>query len=137
MTEADHRRSQRTILLVNADKVHSARNIKENLPQAKWKWVETPPDGHPKRDISSEFASLDAVIDFTETYQEQVTLALCEAMRQQELFAQILLLVAINMYQMPPGNSVSRLPNASFIFNPLTEDSLLKRLGEMSGQREE
>lgn len=126
--------SNRTILLVNTRHNPDAKIDKSEFMSG-WNWIEAPLEWKPEDGIPVT-SSIGAIIVFSRKYAEQEALLICKSIRNSYEFNNIPVLVAITMYQMPLGNNVKRLPNADFIFMPIKEQDLVKRLNEMAPNSE-
>ena len=128
MTTTDN--PSRTILLVNTTHNPDAKIDKPEFMSG-WNWFEAPLEWKAEDGMPVNDTRINAVIVFSRKYAEQEALLFCKSIRNCYEFNNIPLLVAITMYQMPLGNDVKRLPNAGFIFLPIKEQDLVKRLNEM------
>ena len=100
-----------------------------------WRWLKALADWNPADGLPAEAGGTEAIIVFSRKYEEKEALGLCRRIRENPALETIPLLVAINMYQMPLGNNVKRMANADFVFTPLQEEELNKRLAVMGGER--
>jgi response regulator RpfG family c-di-GMP phosphodiesterase len=128
---SDSDASTLTVLLVNATDNRDAQLDQPSF-EHDWSFIEAPPDWRPGQGVPGGGVPVQGVIVFSRRYREKDALAMCKAIRECPSFDDVPLLVAITMYQMPLGNNVKRLPHADFIFTPLKEEELLKRLNDMA-----
>ena len=127
--------SNRAILLVNTTHNPDAQIDKSELMSG-WNWVEAPLEWKAEDGMPVNDTSIDAIVVFSRKHQENAALEMCRSIRDCPELQAIPLLVAITMYQMPLGNNVKRLPNAHFIFTPIKEDDLLKRLNQVTKKQD-
>jgi hypothetical protein len=129
---AEKEQNAKTVFLVNTTYNPDALIDKTSFT-APWKWVEAPLEWKSESGIPVEQeGSIDVIIVFARKYAEPEALAICQSIRSCKEWERIPLLVAISMFQMPLGNDVKRLPNASALFMPIKEEDLLKRLEELA-----
>ena len=95
-----------------------------------WNWITASADWMPREVPEPIQARWDAILVVAQKNQENETLTLCKAIRENSAFDNIPLLVAVNIYQMPLASRVKQLFNSSYVFTPIVEDDLLKRLEE-------
>lgn len=84
-------------------------------------------------ELANEVDSLDAILVYAQTHEEDRALRLCEHLRQRPDASRIPLLVVITIYQMMLGNSVKKgLPNSDFVFRPIDTENLRGRIDQLS-----
>lgn len=59
------------------------------------------------------------------------TLALCEQLRGSPGNSDMPILLVVSRYELPQGNSVERMGNATFIMSPFDEDKLREKTTEL------
>ena len=59
------------------------------------------------------------------------TLALCEQLRGSSGNSNIPILLVISRYELPQGNAVERMGNATFIITPFDQDELRDKITEL------
>ena len=127
MTESKERR-QYDVFVVNAAGRDGPPCRGEFTCQ--WNWIAASADWTARGNVNAEQPKWDAIVVVAQKNQENEALALCKAIRDNRTFDNIPLLVAVNIYQMPLASKVKQLPNSSYIFTPIVEDDLVKRLEE-------
>lgn len=120
----------RTVFLVNTIDNPDA-GISESSFSQEWSWLKAPADWKPDDGIERDASTVDAIIVFSEKYEEREIRKLCESIREVPRLNSIPLLVAVNQYEMPLANRVKELSNADFIFTPVKEEDLAERLQRM------
>lgn len=132
MTGNKQGRSQYTVFVINA--AGQERPPCRGAFTCEWNWITASADWTPGDVAEPGQARWDAIFVVAQKNQENEALALCEAIRENSAFDNIPLLVAVNIYQMPLASKVKRLPNSGYIFVPIVEAELLKRLTETGGE---
>ena len=128
MTE-NKERCQYSVFVVNAASQDGLACRGEFVCQ--WNWIAAPADWTAHGNVNPEKAKWDAILVVAQKNQENEALALCKAIRENNAFDDIPLLVEVNIYQMPLAIKVSQIPDSSYIFTPIVEGELLDRMAKL------
>ncbi len=86
------------------------------------------------RDEKMAVASIPEIAKLSVVYarkDQKNTLALCEQLRGSPGNSDIPILLVISSYELPQGNAVERLGNATFIIPPFDQDELREKTTEL------
>ena len=119
------------VLLVNLNGNDDKQRVLEEIDR-KWTCLIAPTDWPESGYLDVQLGTVAVVLVFVHTYEEEEALRICEYLRGRRESDGIPLLVAINMYQMPLGNSVKCLPDAGFVFTPLKAGDLAVKIHEIA-----
>ena len=125
-TETDAPPAASPLMLLVQPPDGELERLEEKLPG--WDLSEADGDALPAKVAPREAKQTSAVLVYARKDEEAAVLEMCRRLRESPAFEQVPVLVGITIYQMPLGNDVKRLPRSNFIFTPIEEDDLRKRV---------